>query len=329
MGEETFKENILRISKVIDENERFLIIGHVDPDGDCVGSMLALAMFLQGKGKEVACYTPGAIQNGFSNLPGADSFIDEGRLGEFDPDAVFTLDAPTTARTADLVDHRDGKIVINIDHHPSNEMYGDINLVDSSASATAVIVYKILMELSPGAITPEMADCLYLGILLDTGGFRFQNADAETFYTAGALIERGARAYELAREFIYVKKLSTLKLLARALDSLEVHLNGRVAFMTITRDMVDDNGATMGETEGFVDYASCVDEVLLSALFREVSPVETRVSLRSRNNYDVAELASRLGGGGHRSAAGLTLHVGVEEAKRIILDEFEKMLGKD
>lgn len=326
MSVETFKKEISEIVRAINENDSFLIVGHIDPDGDCIGSMLALALFLRSKGKEGFCFTPGSIQDNFKNLPGAEMFIQEGKLKDIRAKVVFTLDAPTIARTADLVGFGDGRTVINIDHHPSNEMYGDINLVDSRASATAILVYRILSEISDESMTPEIADCLYLGILLDTGGFRFQNTNSEAHYTAGALIEKGARAYELAREFIYVKKLSTLKLLARALESLEVHSGGKVAFMTITRDMIENNGASMSETEGFVDYASCVDEVLLSALFRELSSTETRVSLRSRNEYDVAALASKLGGGGHRSAAGLTLHVGVEESKRVILSEFVKML---
>jgi len=320
------KEEIARLVSVIEENSSFLIIGHVDPDGDCIGSMLAMALFLRSKGKEVLCYAPGKSGKDFSTLPGAGMLVDESRIAGFSPRVVFSLDAPTIARTSDVITYEDHRIVINIDHHPSNEFYGDINIVDPRASATAVLVYRILSAIEPDSITRDIADCLYVGILLDTGGFKFQNTDAEVFSTASALVERGARAFELAREFLYVKKLSTLKLLARALDSLEVYAGGKIAFMTITSDMVEENGSSMSETEGFVDYAASVDEVVLSALFREISSNETRVSLRSRDNYDVALFASRFGGGGHRNAAGLTIYKSVEEAKRIILKGLEEIL---
>jgi len=327
MIEKTFNgEEITRLVNVIEENSSFLIIGHIDPDGDCIGSMLAMALFLRAKGKKVLCYAPGESGKDFSSLPGFDMFADENEITSFSPSVVFSLDAPTIARTSDVIAYEDHRIVINIDHHPSNEFYGDINIVDPEASATAVLVYRIMSEIQPESITRDIADCLYVGILLDTGGFKFQNTDAEVFRTASALVERGARAFELAREFLYVKKLSTLKLLARALDSLEVHAGGKIAFMTITSDMIVENGSSMSETEGFVDYAASVDEVVLSALFREISLNETRVSLRSRDDYDVALFASRFGGGGHRNAAGLTIYKGIEEAKRIILEGLEEVL---
>lgn len=325
--EEFFKE-IESIVNVIDENEVFLIIGHVDPDGDCIGSMSAVAFYLNSLGKDVRCFVPGGVKKSLLRLPGAEFFVDDEGIEGFEPSVVFSLDAPTIARTADIVKRNDHRIVINIDHHPSNEFYGDINLVDASASATAVIIFRILSTVSSGVITPEMANCLYLGILLDTGGFRFQNTNAEALHTAGELIELGADAAGLARDYLYVKKLSTLKVLARALESLEVYAEGRIALMTITKEMVSESGSSMEDTEGFVDYASSVDEVLLSALFREVNDSETRVSLRSRNGYDVAVFAGKYGGGGHRTAAGLTIYACIEEAKALILDGFLEMLER-
>ncbi len=317
-----------KIQKLIEQNKRFLILGHVDPDGDCMGSMLALALFLVGRGKKVVCFAPGEIANVYNRLPGIDLFVDQSEIGRFEHDIIFALDSPTTARTADLVRSQDKTTVVNIDHHPTNERYGSINVVVAESCATTILIYRFLAACAPGEITEEIASCLYLGILMDTGGFRFKNTNAEALETAGRLAKHGARPYELAHDFIYMKKYSTLKLLSLALDSIEVHGSGKAAVMNVTQSMIETSGGAIGDTEGFVDYASSIDEVELSALFREIGPEETRVSLRSRDHHDVAKLAERYGGGGHRNAAGLTFRGGIEAAKSAIIQGLETLLGE-
>jgi phosphoesterase RecJ-like protein len=327
MRDERFAKEFAEIAALVETSRRFLLFGHVDPDGDCIGSMLALAAFLRGKGKEVACFTPGDMAEIYLQLPLVKLFMRAEDLPSYKPDMIFALDSPTTARTADLVMHGSGVPVVNIDHHPTNERYGDVNVVDERASAAAILVYRFLDSVAPERITPEMADYLYLGVLMDTGGFRFRNTNAEALATAARFVELGARAHELAHDFIYVKKLGTLKLLARALDDLEVHGDGRIAAMRISRGMLAAAGAAMSDTEGFVDYAASIDDVELAALFREVGESEIRVSLRSRNDYDVASLAEKFGGGGHRNAAGLTIHKDLPTAVTLIVSALGEMLA--
>jgi phosphoesterase RecJ-like protein len=326
MTDERFTKDFAAIAELVRSHKRFLLLGHVDPDGDCIGSMLALASFLQNCDKEVTCFAPGGMAEIYLDLPLARLFIREDDLGAFEPDMVFALDSPTTARTAVPAVGGNGVPVVNIDHHPTNERYGNINVVDERASATAILVYRFLAETAPERITPEMADYLYLGVLMDTGGFRFQNTNVEALAMAARFIELGARGYELARDFIYAKKLSTLKLLARALESIDIRGDGRIAAMHISREMVAGAGGAMSDTEGFVDYAASIDDVELAALFREIGPREIRVSLRSRNNHDVASLAERFGGGGHRNAAGLTIHDDLATAESRIVAALEEML---
>jgi bifunctional oligoribonuclease and PAP phosphatase NrnA len=326
MRDERFAKEFAGIAALVETRRRFLLFGHVDPDGDCIGSMLALAAFLRGSGKEVACFAPGDMAEIYLALPLAKLFVREDDLHSFGPEMVFALDSPTTARTADLVKHGSGVPVVNIDHHPTNERYGDINVVDERASAAAILVYRFLAATAPGRITPEMADYLYLGVLMDTGGFRFRNTNAEALATAARFVELGARAHELAHDFIYVKKLGTLKLLARALDDLEVYAGGRIAAMRVSRAMLAAAGAAMSDTEGFVDYAASIDDVDLAALFREVGEREIRVSLRSRGGDDVASLAEKFGGGGHRNAAGLTIRGDLPSAVTLIVNALEGML---
>ncbi|MDD4857532.1 MAG: bifunctional oligoribonuclease/PAP phosphatase NrnA [Candidatus Krumholzibacteria bacterium] len=327
MTDERFAKDFAAIDGLIRSHGRFLLLGHVDPDGDCIGSMLSLASFLRARGKQVACFAPGGMAEIYLELPLAGLFMREDELGAFEPDIVFALDSPTTARTAGPAIGGAGVPVVNIDHHPTNELYGDINVVDERASATAIVVYRFLAEVAPERITPEMADYLYLGVLMDTGGFRFQNTNAEALSMAARFVELGARPYELAHEFIYAKKLSTLRLLARSLESIEVHSGGRVAAMHVSREMIERAGGAMSDTEGFVDYAASIDDVELAALFREIEEREIRVSLRSRNNHDVASLAEKFGGGGHRNAAGLTIHEDLATAESRIVAALEAMLA--
>lgn len=320
ISKDAFGIEFEEISRLVEEHQRFLVIGHVDPDGDCIGSMLAITLYLKGKGKEVKCFAPGDIAERFLALPSADAIVSAEEAGSFDYDAVFTVDTPTADRMENMLDPEDGRHVVNIDHHPGNQMFGDINVVDEDAAAAAIIVFRMLQAVSPLSITPDVASCLYLGILMDTGGFRFTNAGADAMYSAGRLIELGAKSYQLTHDFIYMKKFRTLKLLGKVLESLEIHFDGKIATMLITREMLDDTGGSFEDSEGFVDYGAAIDDVELIALLREIGPDRVRVSLRSRNHYDVSELAGRFGGGGHAKAAGLTLTEDIETARTMIIE---------
>jgi phosphoesterase RecJ-like protein len=326
MREERFEREFSEIRKLIDRHESVLVTGHIDPDGDCIGSMFALALVLEKMGKKVMCYAPGDISELFGRLPGASMLAEREEAGGFKHDLIIAVDSPNTARTENFAKPCENEDVINIDHHPTNEMYGCVNVVDRDAAATTVLVYRFLISAAPGTITNEVADCLYLGILMDTGGFRFQNVDSEALRIASELIGLGAHAYDLAHEFIYMKKYKTLRLLGRVLDSLHIHFDARAATMEVTSEMLEQTGTTLKDSEGFVDYGAALDDVELVALFRETAPGEIRISLRSKNNHDVSALAERYGGGGHVRAAGLTLETDLESAKTAILDGFTEML---
>ncbi len=324
-----FREEFERVASLIEEHGSFLILGHIDPDGDCIGSMLALGRFLRSKGKRAVCFAPGEIPGIYRELPDAGMIVEESDIERFGHDVVFTLDSPTPGRTADIVEPENGQLIVNIDHHPTNEMYGTINIVEERTSAAAVLVYRLLETVDPGGIDGEIAGLLYLGILMDTGGFRFQNTDEESLACAASLVGLGARPHELAHDFLFVKTYDSLKLLGSALQSLELHCGGRLAVMEISRAMIEESGGSMSDTEGFVDYPASVDTIELCALFRELEPEEIRVSLRSRSAHDVARLAERFGGGGHRKAAGLTMRSSLEKAKSIIIADLARLLERE
>jgi phosphoesterase RecJ-like protein len=327
MSAERFESEFSEMMALIDRHESVLVTGHIDPDGDCIGSMFAIALMLKDMGKKVICYAPGQISEIFLKLPGASMLAKREQVLGFGHDLVIAVDSPNTARTEHIAKSCENEDIINIDHHPTNEMYGCVNIVDESAAATTVLVYRFFIYEVPEKLTPDVADCLYLGILMDTGGFRFQNVDSEALCIASELIGFGARAYDLAHEYIYVKKFSTLRLLGLVLGSLRLHIGGRAATMEVTSEMLEMTGTTLKDSEGFVDYGAALDDVELVALFRETAPGEVRVSLRSRNHHDVSALAERFGGGGHIRAAGLTLETDLASAKETIVDGFEELLG--
>ncbi len=305
-----------------------LVLGHVDPDGDCIGSMLAVSKWLISLGMDVACFVPGEISDLYRGLPLSNLLVSEATLKTFSPELIIALDSPTTERTSRLVQKPNGVPTVNIDHHPTNEFYGDVNIVDEHASATAILVYKLLLRVAPDSLDSEIASYLYIGILMDTGGFRFKSTNSEALAVAASLVDLGAKPNELAHDFLFAKKLGTLKLLSLALASLEVRCNGKIATMEISQEMIERTSSNMNDTEGFVDYCTSIDGVELAALFREISQREIRVSLRSRNDFDVASLAEQYGGGGHRNAAGLTMRCNLFEAKNLICRSLEGMLEK-
>ncbi len=326
MSGERFEKEFSEMMALLERHDSVLVTGHIDPDGDCIGSMFAIALMLEEMGKKVVCYAPGEISDLFLKLPGASMLAGREEASSFEHDLVIAVDSPNTARTENFARACENEDVINIDHHPTNEMYGCVNIIDGDAAATTVLVYRFFISAAPEKMTSDIADCLYLGILMDTGGFRFQNVNSEALRVSSDLIGLGARGYDLAHEYIYMKKFSTLKLLGRVLDSLRLHIDGRAATMEVTLEMLERTGTTLKDSEGFVDYGAALDDVELVALFRENAPGEIRVSLRSRNHYDVSALAEKFGGGGHVRAAGLTLETDIASARETIIKGFTEML---
>lgn len=327
MNELSYQAEFERAAGIIRRSESLLVTGHIDPDGDCIGSMFALALYLRSLGKEAICYAPGDILDIYLTLPGAETLVTQEKIGELGYEAIFAVDSPTAARTENLANGEHDQPVVNIDHHPANQRYGSVNIVDERAASASMLVFSMLKTIDEPAITPDIASCLYLGILMDTGCFRFQNTDARAMHAAGELIEFGADAYQLTHDFVYLKQYKVLKLLAPVLESLEVHFDGRAATMEITREMLERTGGSFTDSEGFVDYAASIDDVELVALFREIEPEKIRISLRSKNEHDVSRLAETYGGGGHRKAAGLTMESDLAVARKIIIDSFGDMLN--
>ena len=295
--------------EVILNHKSFLITTHINPDGDGVGSELALARFLQGMGKQVAVVNS-------TPTPRKYSFLDSTNLIRVfeEPDGlppaqvVFILDISRWERLGNmsqLIRNFPG-IRICIDHHPVQGNFADINLICEDACASGELVLRLINSMS-GRLTAEIAEPLYASILTDTGAFRFPNTSSQTHAAASQLLSTGIRS-ELIYDQIYERcSPARVKLLGIALANLEYLHNGRLAWMAITQSMLLENGVEVEEIEGFVDIARGIRSVEASLLFIELPDRKVKISLRSRGCVDVNRFASGFGGGGHRHAAGILM----------------------
>jgi len=315
------------VLKVLDSAPRIVVGSHVKPDGDSVGSSLGLGRWLRGRGAEVSVVVPGSVPPQFAFLPDCELV-----RAEFPEDpcqcTVVIVDTPSPGRTGAPDGYLDGAAtVVNIDHHPDNEMFGDLNVVDPGASSVALILHEMILE-SGYEPDRETATDLYVGVLTDTGGFRFGNTDARTLKAAASLVERGADAPRIATKVYGEQSPARLRLLGLVLASLETVLEGRAAVMVLTARMREESGALDDEIEGLASYGHLVRDAEVAALLREENG-RVRVSLRSSGRSDVNRVARELGGGGHKAAAGAVLTASLQEARSRVLEAISRVLEGD
>ena len=309
------------------DRDEFLVTAHIDPDGDAVGSCLALALALRDMGKTPEVVFDSPLPATLRFLPGASTILlpDQVRK-KFD--SAFVLDSSSLDRTGSVPERclNPGAKIAVIDHHWGNDGFGDIRLVNPEASATAELVYDVI-EFLRIPISPEIAEGLYAGILSDTGGFRYANTSSRTLRVAARLVERGARAPLVADALYATKTAPSLRILGLALASLETRSGGRIGAMTISRDMFEQAGATPEDADGIVQYAKALAGARVGMLVQEVAPNEIRASLRSDGTVDVNQVASLFGGGGHRNAAGLRVRGDLQRVRNDLYEALERAMN--
>ncbi|MEM8932479.1 MAG: bifunctional oligoribonuclease/PAP phosphatase NrnA [Acidobacteriota bacterium] len=290
--------------------QRVVLTSHVSPDGDAIGSELGFARLLRGLGIEVVVWNRDHAPRVYAPLPDSAGI----HVGEEPPagfpeafDLAVTLECPSLDRCG--LEARITELpLINIDHHLGNDGYGEIAWVDPDAPAVGAMVYRLAQALG-ASIDGETATALYPTLVTDTGGFRFPNATAEAFDTAAALVREGAEPDRVAHWLYESQPEAAVRLLGEVLQSLELHHDGRVATVWLTRAMSQRAGARPGDSEGLIDHPRSIAGVDAVALFREIDDATVKVSLRSRGAADVQAIARSLGGGGHQNAAGCTVEL--------------------
>ncbi|HHW55911.1 MAG: bifunctional oligoribonuclease/PAP phosphatase NrnA [bacterium] len=302
----------------------FLLISHIDPDGDAIGSLLALGLSLQRAGKRVIMANPHGVPQVFRFLPGwreVRSEYGELAVGELaDLEVVVTLDTATEERLGDWgqVLKDSSAAVLNIDHHLTNTRYGHVNWIEATSS-TGELVQALLSKLG-WEIEADIALCLYTAIVTDTGSFRYENTTYETHCNVAALLQRGINPAQ-ATEYIYeTRREAAVRLLGRALETLQLSPDGRIAWLTITASTLAAVGARGEDVNGIVNYAKEIAGVEVGILFQETGDGAIKVSLRSRpSGVNVSDIAQNFGGGGHPRAAGCLVQGSLDQVQEKVL----------
>lgn len=294
---------------------RALMLGHVHPDADVLGTLLALGLALETRGWTVAYGGPHPAPASLAFLPGIDRYRVLSALDARYDVAVLT-DCPNPGRTEGLIDaaRQAAGMVVNIDHHPDNRRYGDVNWVDPGAAATGEMIHALLVALGL-SITPEIATNLFTAIHTDTGSFRYSNVTPATFRIAGDLVAAGADPAAVSSALYERRPAEGLRWLGEALSRVQVSEDGRVAWLGLPSGAVPESFV---EAEELVNYPRSIASVRVACLLRELGD-GVKVSLRGKGDVDVNRIAARFGGGGHRNAAGCTVPGPLERATRDVL----------
>jgi bifunctional oligoribonuclease and PAP phosphatase NrnA len=318
-------DSIASFQKLCDQHQRFLVVSHVRPDGDAYGSTLGLAMCLQGMGNDVQVVNADGLSPLFEFLPGS-----KGLLAPLptvpEPDRlIIAVDCADQKRLGAFVEKWQRQPDVNIDHHISNPGYAKLNLIDAASPATAQVLFEIIDALK-WPVTPDVAANLYVGLMTDTGNFRYRQTTAQTFEIAAKLVAAGADPTDLAEACYQSFRAERLLLISEVFKAIHFAHKNRVAWFGLTPEMYTASGAIPDETEGLIEYLQSVKTVEVAFLLETLPDGLTRASMRSRGKVDVQKICQEFGGGGHRLAAGLRTKLASAELEQKLLDLIAKQL---
>ncbi len=318
--------DIEQIVAVLREKDKFLLLTHKDPDLDGIGSMIALGYGLKRRGKKAVLFSETELEAPLSNIKGADEIIQELDMEE-GFDATIALDCSDINRLGRAKQvAMSNRPLINIDHHETNDYFGDINLVAADSSSTGELVFKLIKKAS-FPIDILMAEDLFAAIQADTGCFKYENTTPESLHIASELLKYGVNPWEVYRRTNEQYTVSVLKLLELALGTIELHHNGKLGIISITSDMIKRAGAYPGDSERFISYPRFIAGVEVAALIRQIGDNDYKFSLRSNGYINVAKLAANFGGGGHVRAAGFECKGELSILKKRFIDEVSKFFN--
>lgn len=310
------------IKTLLEKEDDFLITTHINPDGDCITSVLTMGRILQVLGKKYIIVLSDPVPKKFKFLPDVET------IKHFDTvecslkkKVAIVLDASNKERFGNVMDCVDScNLIVNIDHHPSNTFFGTLNLVDPEESSSVEIVYHLIKYWGLD-ISPEMATMIYTGVMCDTGRFLFPNTTYRSMIICSEMIQKGASPELIGDQLYFRKSFATMKALGDALSTLELHFDGRLACVELACHCINSDEPL--DTEGFVDYLMMVDGTEVVFLMLEKEPGEIKISLRAKNYVNVNDVAANFGGGGHARAAGCVIKGTFSDAKNKLLKAIE------
>jgi bifunctional oligoribonuclease and PAP phosphatase NrnA len=309
-----------KIKQAIEAGNRFLVSTHIDPDGDALGTAFALYFALKSLGKTASVYLKDGIPYRYKFLPKPDRLIHHIPKDEFD--TVIVVDCGDLDRIGDeSTALNDVKCLINIDHHETNDAFGQINILDERASSAAEILYLILKALNV-EFNYDIAINLYTAILTDTGSFRYDSTTQRAFKICEEMTDHGVLPSFVAGQVYESHPKERFQLLCFVLGTLEFFIDDRIATAFVTKEMFEKTGTNREYSEGFVEQIKEIRSVEVACMFREIGDQTYKVSMRSKGGMDVASVAKHFGGGGHQKAAGCTIEGSIDEVKNKLLGAF-------
>ncbi len=320
-GRTVREEDLQAAVRAVEKSTVVCLSSHVNPDGDALGSLLGLTLALSAQGKAVyaALPRPEQFPPQYHFLPGREMLRDPEEIPE-GADLFIALDCSNAERLEGLRPKAEGaRFLVNVDHHEDNNLFGHLDLVDPGASSTSELVYRLLRA-GGWESTPEVATCLYTGLVTDTGRFQHRNTSPEALAVASELAAAGADLALISREVYESQSLSYTRLVGRALERAEVLEDLGLVFSYITQRDLRETGASLQETEDLIDHLRTVRGTRVAAILKELEDGKVRVSLRSRDGAEVGPVARALGGGGHANAAGYTSDLDIEGSLARLLE---------
>lgn len=321
------QENLKKIAEFILAQKQIAIISHQNPDGDTLGSQLALMMALEQKGIQVVLLNHDTISAKYNFIKGSER-IKSAVTPENVPEVIVFVDCANMTLTGYHEEEwLKNKVIVNIDHHTSNTEYGQYNYVQSKSGANCQNVYHLLQAMET-ELTPEIATALYMGLSTDTGNFLYESVSADTFRVAADLVEHGADTSKIRMNFYENCSRRKLELQKYVYNNLYFSADGRCAWSKLDWKLLDELQAISTDIDGLINSIKDIEGVEVAMLFKENAAGMIKVSLRSKSWADVNAIANKLGGGGHIRAAGCSLNVSMDEAQRLFVAAVEEYLEK-
>jgi phosphoesterase RecJ-like protein len=315
-----------RILEGIRESESICVVGHIRPDGDCIGSELGLTLALQNEGKKVVCWNQDSV-------PQKLAFLDPKKLVQPPSpgqkfDCVIATDSASLERLGSVGECiTERKLFINIDHHQSNTRYGDINWIAAREPSTGELIFRLL-KVANWPITPAISDCLFTAVSTDTGSFQYPTTRPATYHVAGELVKRGANLAKICDEVYQSFPLSRVRLLKLVYNKFRLTHQNQIAYFWLKKADFARTGADTNDSEGLIDHIRAIDPVVVACVFEEIEPELTRISLRSKDErVNVNDIASLFGGGGHKAAAGARIPGRPLSVQRRVISAIKKALN--
>ncbi|GFZ84164.1 phosphoesterase RecJ-like protein [Paenibacillus marchantiophytorum] len=317
-----YSQQLAAAAAFIEQHDDFLVVSHIQPDGDAASSTYAMGWILTQRGKAFSMINEGAMPSKFSYLWGSDQVLDYSQaIPSRNFQTIISVDCADFSRMGRISTLFDDQVqLLNIDHHPTNDNFGSCHLIKHDAAATVQILYDLAMYMG---LQPDLTfgDCIYTGLLTDTGGFRYSNTSPEVMQMGATLLALGVRGAEIAEQVLERVTYSQIVLLQKALSTLSFANDRKLSWLAVSLADLEQTGASSDDLDGLVNYPRNVEGVEVGMLLKEKSIGVIKVSLRSSGLVDVAAIAQSLGGGGHVRASGCTIHGTLDEAVAKMVQE--------